>query len=258
MNSKLMLLKTFKIYCLAILLICSSAIGIAFAQDTKPTGKVLVAGLSADYPPFELIKDGVIVGFDIDLANKIAKELGYTVQIKDMKFASLISALQTGRIDFAISSMNATPERRKNVDFSVEYYTPKYSMIHKEGKPIASVDDLNGKIIGVQNGTTMEIFLQDQLKAGKSFKLISLDKNTLMVEEVKVGRMDGVLTEAAQAKAFMEKNQGIISYSDIGLGGNGYAIAFKKGSLLTKEFDKAIKKLDESGELKKLELKWVK
>jgi ABC-type amino acid transport substrate-binding protein len=104
----------------------------------------------------------------------------------------------------------------------------------------------------------METFLQDQLKAGKSFKLISLDKNTVMVEEVKVGRMDGVLTEAAQAKAFMEKNQGVISYSDIGLGGNGYAIAFKKGSLLTKEFNRAIKNFDESGELKRLELKWIK
>jgi polar amino acid transport system substrate-binding protein len=258
MNSKIMLLKPFKTYCLAILLICFSAIGVAFSQDAKPTEKVLIAGLSADYPPFELIKDGAIVGFDVDLANKIAKKLGYKVQIKDMKFASLVSALQTGRIDFAISSMNATEERRKNVDFSIEYYTPKYAMIHKKDKPIASVNDLNGKIIGVQNGTTMETFLQDQLKSGKSFKLISLDKNTLMIEEVKVGRMDGVLAEVAQAKAFMKRNQGIISYSDIGLGGQGYAVAFKKGSLLTKEFNKAIKSLDESGELKKLELKWVK
>lgn len=251
-------LKAIRTYCLAFIILCSQAIGFAYSHNTKPVEKVLVAGLSADYPPFEFIKDGAIVGFDVDLANKIAKELGYRVEIKDMKFASIISSLQTGRIDFAISSMSATLERKQNADFSIEYYIPKYAMLHKKGHAIASVRDFNGKIISVQNGTTMETFLQDQLKAGVNFKLISLDKNPVMVEELKVGRVDGVLVETAQAKAFVKKNPGLISYSSIGLGSQGYAVAFKKGSLLTKEFNKAIKSLNESGELKRLELKWIK
>jgi len=116
---------------------------------------------------------------------------------------------------------------------------------------------LNKKIIAAQLGSTMESFLQDELKNGKDFKLISLAKNPIMVEELKVGRVDGVLVEESQAKVFANKYPNKLSYSLFGSGGYGYAIAFKKGSPLKPKIDKVIRSLKKSGEIKKLERKWL-
>jgi polar amino acid transport system substrate-binding protein len=229
----------------------------AFAAKDKQAEKILVVGMSTDYPPFEFVKDRNIVGFDVDLANKIADKLGYKLQINSMKFSNIISSLHTGRIDFAISGMNATPERKKNVDFSIQYYNPQYAMLYRKAAPIRSFKNLNEKVIGAQIGSTMEMILNDKIKAGKKFKIVSLEKNTVMVEELKVARLDGVFLELAQAKAFVKIYTDVIAYADFGSKGAGYAIAFKKGSLLRKEFNKAIISLKESGELENLEQKWL-
>ena len=92
----------------------------------KEKGKIVI-GTSADYPPYEFHKsiDGkdTIVGFDIEIAKEIAKDLGVELEIKDMKFDGLLAALQTGNIDFVAAGMNPTEDRKKNVDFSKIYYT---------------------------------------------------------------------------------------------------------------------------------------
>jgi polar amino acid transport system substrate-binding protein len=173
-----------------------------------------------------------------------------------MKFSSIISSLKTDRIDFAISALNATPERRQNVDFSIDYYSPEYAMVYRKDSPIKLTKDCHNKIIGAQIGSTMEGMLKNELKAGKSFKLIALEKNTVMIEEVKVHRIDAVLVELAQAKAFTARYPDILAYSPFGSKGQGYAIAFKKGSPLRKEFNRAIIALQKSGELRALERKW--
>ena len=92
-------------------------------SDNKEA-KVLKMGTSAEFPPFETVdpKNGEFVGFDIDLAKAITSELGYELEIKDMKFDGLIGALQAGTIDFIASGMSATEDRKKNVDFSTEYH----------------------------------------------------------------------------------------------------------------------------------------
>jgi ABC-type amino acid transport substrate-binding protein len=247
--------KFLKIWLLAVFLCFFSGVK-TFAENDKPVEKILIVGTTPDYPPFEFIKNEKIVGFDIDLAEKISAKLGYKLQINSMNFASLISALHTGRIDFAISSMNATPERKKNADFSIQYYHPRYAMLYRKDTPVRSFRSLDKKIIGAQIGTTMETMLKDRIKSGKEFKLVSLGGNNMMVEELRVGRLDGVFVELAQAKAFAKIYPDIISYSSFKSKGYGCAVAFKKGSKLKKEFNKAIRSLKKSGELKKLERKW--
>ena len=249
--------KTLKIFWLCLLSIFFCVEEQAFSDSNEPIEKILTVGTSADYPPFEFIKDGEIIGFDIDLANLIAEKLGYKLQLQDMKFASIISSIQTGRIDFGISGMTITSERKKNVDFSIKYYVPKLAMVYRKESPILSVKDLNQKTIATQAGTTMESFLQEKLGSSENFKLISLHKTPSMIEELRVGRVNGVLVEEAQAKVFVKKYPTIMSYSPFESSGYGYAIVFKKGSVLKAKVDKAIKELRQSGAINKLKKKWL-
>src|SRR5689334_7915697 len=97
----------------------------------KSDQKILKLGVSADYPPFEFKQNGRIVGFDVDLAEELAKELGYTVEIQDMDFSALIPSLKTGRVDFVMSGISVNEERKKNVRFGDPYYSGKFAVVSK-------------------------------------------------------------------------------------------------------------------------------
>lgn len=221
----------------------------------EPSKKMLVMGTSADYPPFEFIKDKQIKGFDVDLAEIIAEKLGYSLYIRDISFSGLIPAIQTQRIDFAMASFTRTPERERVVDFSTVYYTPSYAMIYKKNKPINGIKDIEGRSVGVQLGTTLEGYLNTLFK-DDNFKIISLTRTLPMIQDLKLGRLDAVLVEEAQAKVFLSKNDDLDYY----LFTNdeyGYSIVFAQGSKLKEQFDEVIIQLRDSGELAELKKKWL-
>ena len=124
--------------------------------------KKLIVGTSADFPPFENLEvvDGkeTIVGFDIDLINEIAKELGVEVEIQDMDFNGLVAAVQSDKIDLAIAGMTPDDDRREKVDFSDPYFYASQTILVKEEvkDEYASMDDMVGKIVGSQLGTTSD------------------------------------------------------------------------------------------------------
>ena len=218
--------------------------------------KTLVMGTTADYPPFEFIKDKKIRGFDIDLANMIVKKLGYTVYIRDMHFDSLIPALQTQRIDFAISGFSSTPEREKHVDLSIPYYIPTFAIIYNKDNSVATVEDLKNKTIATQLGSTMEIYLKEKAQTTENLKIISLARVPAMIQELKLKRLDGVMVEAAQAQVFANKYKEL-EYTLFSNTGEGYSVAFPKGSDLKEQFNDVIAQLRDSGELDKLKKKWL-
>ncbi|MCH9754076.1 MAG: transporter substrate-binding domain-containing protein, partial [Alphaproteobacteria bacterium] len=191
---------------------CALAVMLLFSgcdnesEVVEPSKKMLIMGTSADFPPFEFIKDKQIKGFDIDLAEVIAKKLGYSLYIRDVSFSGLIPAVKTGRVDFAAAGFTMTPERAEVVDFSAVYYTPSFAMIYRKDDPIPDLDHISGKSIGVQLGSTLECFLQS-FKKDRDFKIISLTRNLPMIQDLKLGRLDGVLLEEAQAKVFSSKNE---------------------------------------------------
>lgn len=126
------------------------------AADSKEKN-VLKMGTSAEFAPFESRNpQGEIVGFDIDLANYIADELGYELEITDMKFDGLIGALQNDRVDLVLAGMSATDKRRENVDFSTEYNHSGEMFITAENSDIKTLEDLEGLTVGVQLGTIQE------------------------------------------------------------------------------------------------------
>src|SRR5690625_2885104 len=127
------------------------------SENSDEEKEVLKMGTSADFPPFETRDtDGELIGFDIDLAHLIAEELGYELQIEDMKFDGLIGALQTGRIDMVMSGMSATEDRKENADLSVEYQHSGERCLSLKETPCEDIEGLKGKKVGVQVGAKQE------------------------------------------------------------------------------------------------------
>lgn len=222
--------------------------------------KVLKMGTSADYPPFEYVETATsdeIIGFDVDLANLIANELGYEVEIKDMDFNGLIGAIQADRVDFVMAGMTPTPERKKNVDFTDVYYTAQHMIVSAKDSKIKSIDDLKGKTVGVQLSSIQE---EEAEKIAETVD-IKIEKRTRipeLVQEIKAGRIDAAIIEDTVAKGYFDNNADLEGFTieDGNEEEAGSAIAFPKGSKLTDEFNKVLKEKMENGEVDKLIVKW--
>jgi arginine/lysine/histidine transporter system substrate-binding protein len=222
--------------------------------------KVLVMGTSADYPPFEYIdtaKGEEIIGFDVDIANAIADKLGYEIQIKDMEFSGLISAIENGQVDFVLSGMTPTEERKKSVDFSDVYYTAHHMIVSGKGSGIKSLEDLNGKTIGVQLGSIQE---EKATEIGESVEMKIENRNRIpeLIQEIIAGRFDAAIIEDTVANGYFKKNSDLEGFTieDGAAEEAGSAIAFPKGSELTTDFNKALNEMIENGELEELVVKW--
>ena len=137
-------------------------------QQIKDAG-VLVVGMSADYAPYEFHKkvDGKdkIVGFDITMAEEIAKDIGVKIEYKDMDFDGLLGALDAGKVDIVLSGMTPNEERKKSVDFSELFYEDSNVCVVKKGKEdmVKSADDLKNLKVGVQSGTTQADYVTNKL-----------------------------------------------------------------------------------------------
>lgn len=231
-------------------------------QTTPATGgaKTLTMATSADFKPYEFhdLTSGKdeIVGFDVDIAKYIGKELGYEVQINDMNFDGLVPALQTKRADFVMAGMNPTPDREKNVDFSVVYHEARNTIVSKKDSGVTKLEQLAGKKVAVQLGSTQETTAKDTAKTVQGLQVVSLNKIGEIVEEVKTGRVDAAIIEDHVAKGFVENNEGLQLATIETAESTGTAIAFPKGSEHVEEFNKVIKKMQENGEMDKLIQKW--
>lgn len=224
-------------------------------QDSLENKTKLVMATSADYALFEYVdsKNGdEIIGFDIDIAKMVTKNLGYELEIKNMDFKGVIPSVTQKRADFAMSGINPDPERAKSVDFSVPYYESKHSVVFLEDTKLQTAEDLKGKTIGVQLGSTQE-------KEADKLKDVTVEKRNKipeLVQELKSGRMDAALIEESVAKGYLENDNTLNSFLLPNTKEVSYVVAFPKDSPLKEKFDKELKKLKESGELKKLEDKW--
>lgn len=202
-------------------------------EGIKKKGKIIV-GTSADYPPFEThaLVDGEdqIVGFDIEIAKYIADELGVELELVDMDFDKLLGGLETGMLDMVIAGMNPTPEREKEANFTDIYFETTHSvLIHKDSaSEITSPEDLKGKSIGVQIGTTQE----EVAKTIENAEVLSLNLNADIVMNLKTKKIDCAVMEKVVAESFAKANDDLMVVEGITLdsGAEGVAIAVKKGN----------------------------
>lgn len=229
----------------------------ASEEGTTEATKVLKMGTSADYAPFEYIdtaKGDEPTGIDIEIAKAITEKLGYELEIQDMDFGGLISALQNGQVDFVASAMSATEERKESVDFSDIYYTSKHIVVSKKGSGLETVDTLNGKTVGAQLGSIQESKAKE-LAEGTDMKVDSRNRIPELLQEIKAGRMDAAIIEDTVAEGYLAENPDLEGFTIEDADG-GYALAFPKGSELTEEFNKELKAMSENGELEKIFTKY--
>ena len=200
------------------------------ACGKKEAGKVLVMGTNAEFPPFETrggANGSEIVGFDVEVAKAIAAKVGLPLKIEDMKFDSLLPALSAGKVDMVLAGMTITPERAQNVDFSAPYYKATQVVLLLAGGFIPeSKDDLKGKTIAVQLGTTgdgvaAEITGQENVRPFTS----AMDA----VVELMNSKVDCVVIDEQPAIQFAKKNPELMLVR-LAFDDEFYGVAVKKGN----------------------------
>jgi polar amino acid transport system substrate-binding protein len=207
---------------------------------------------NATYPPFEFVEKGKMVGFDIDLANMIAAELGKEAVIEDMQFQNILPSIDKGQSDAAIATMTIIEERKQNFDFSIPYYFETLAVVFPKDKPITEISQMANKKASCQIATTMEIWLK---KYSPSSKIMAVDDNNQAIESLKAGHVDFVMIDGVQALVFADNNPGL-DYKIISVSDDGYGVALKKNSPLTAEINQALKNLIAKGKIEELKKKW--
>jgi len=223
----------------------------------KAKGK-LVVGINAEFAPFEFhaMVDGkdTIVGFDVDLAKDIAKDMGVELELKELSFDALLTTLQSGQVDVVISGVSATEERRKSVDFSESYQKGTESLLTTKGNlsKFNSFNDLREKKIGIQLSSLQDKLMQSLLPDGKYTKIESM--NTLFLS-LKSNQIDGIVTSTIVAQMAVNANPELViatkvEIDDSSLNSPGTAVAMRKGSAsLQTQINSTVKRLKESGKM---------
>ncbi|MFN6469347.1 MAG: ABC transporter permease subunit [Nostoc sp. SerVER01] len=215
---------------------------------------------SPDYPPYEFYDtktgESQIVGFDIDIAKTLAEKLGFKLKIMESDFNGLIPALQANRADFVMAGMTPTPERQKNVDFSIIYYEAKDTIVAAKGSNLKQPQDLSGKKVGVQLGTIQEQNIKKIAQKVVGIQLKQLNKVPEVVQEIKSRRIDAAIVEDTVAKGFAQANPDLEFNIIPSEEASGSAIAFPKNSTLVEPFNKVLQQIKDDGTLNQLVNKW--
>jgi len=238
----------------ALIIVVSDGINNKIAAQSEYAGRTLVMVTSADYPPYEFRDTAAgneIIGFDIDIANYIAQELGFELKIQDTDFSGIIPALQSQRADFAMAGMTPTEERRQNVDFSDIYYEAKNTIVALQGSNFQQPEDLAGKRVGVQLGSIQETTAREF----DDVTIVPLNRTGEIIQEVKARRVDAAIIEDTIATGFVANNPDL-EFNTIDAGEGGSAIAFPRGSPLVADFNRVLQQMQSSGQIDRLINKW--
>ena len=204
-------------------------------------------------PPYEYHEGDKIVGIDVEICQAIADEMGKKLVIEDMAFDSVITSVYTGKADLGAAGLTITEDRLKNINFSTPYATAAQVIIVTQDSDIASPDDLVGKKIGVQLGTTGDIYAEDIENA----ELERYNKGFEAVQALSQGKIDAVIIDNEPAKVYVSQNDGL-KIVDEAFTYEEYAIAIAKdNTALLNEVNAAISKLKESGKLDEIVDKYI-
>lgn len=218
------------------------------------TEGVLTMGTNAAFPPYEYYEGDEIVGIDAEICQAIAEKLGLELEIVDMDFGSLVSAVQTGKIDISAAGMTVSEERLQNVDFTDSYSTGVQVVIVPEGSDIETVDDLSGKLIGTQESTTGYIYCSDDY--GEE-NVVAYTNGATAVQALLNGKVDCVVIDQQPAKAFVEANEGL-KILDTEYVTEDYAIAVSKDNTALKDaINAAMSELKEDGTIQTILDKYI-
>ena len=243
-------MKKFVAMMLALVLALSCAC--ALADETK-----LTMGTNPEFPPFEIVDDvGNVIGFDADMAAEIAKDMGKELMIESMPFDSIVASVSEGKVDMGVAGMSVNPERLNYVDFSDVYYTAHQVCILKTTSTIATVEDLMGKNIGVQEGTTGQWTAEECTDLDKIF---GYKKALDAVMELQNDKLDCVIVDDHTAAALLANvNDANLVIAAIEFPEEEYAIAIAKNQPeLLAAINASLARMKEDGTYDALVEKWL-
>ena len=224
------------------------------ALTTVTAGK-LTMSTNAAFPPYEMTTDsGDFEGIDVEVAGAIAEKLGLELQVDDMDFDAALLAAQNGKSDIVMAGVTVTDERLKVMDFSDTYAEGIQSIIVPEDSDIASADDLTGKAIGTQRGTTGYIYCSDDFGDDA---VVAYDDGLTAVQALNNGQVDAVVIDNAPAQEFVEANPGL-KILDTAYAQEDYAIGVAKGNTqLLDAINGALEELEADGTLQAIVDKYI-
>jgi polar amino acid transport system substrate-binding protein len=203
--------------CSIVIAVLIASIGLSGCVE-EAENKIIV-GTSADYPPFEYVEDGKIVGFDIELITSLLENLGYTVEVQDIGFGSLVPSLVNDKIDVIAAAMTINPVRKEQIDFTDSYYNSNQSILVLADSDIIidEDDDLSNLTIGAQTGTTGELWVFDNLinisnATMTDDQLKRYETYTLAILDLDNGNIDAVILDNPVADSFAKDESRMVDY----------------------------------------------
>lgn len=216
--------------------------------------KKLIVGTDPTLEPMEYTKNNELIGYDIDLANFIGKELGVEVEFKNVVFDNIFTALEEKQIDIIISAVTITPERQQKYDFSNQYLNAgQVILTQKDNNLIKSTADLTGKRIATQKGTTNE---ESALKYTSDNLVIRYPDFEQATQALTTGKVDALFTDLPSAKGITLANPTLKIASDP-FTNEYYGIVFRKGDSLLNPINQALDSIRVKGFLTDLKQKWL-
>ena len=250
-----------KIVSIALSLIMIISLVACGSSNTKTTDngsgatEKFVVATNAEFPPYEFKEGQNFLGIDIEIVSTIAEKLGKQLDVLDIAFDSVIPAVTSGKADMGAAGMTITEDRKKSVDFSIPYTKAVQMIIVTEGSAIASVDDLAGKKIGVQQGTTGDLYCTDDFGEENMVRYSKIADGVL---PLKNGQIDCLVIDDQVAINVVQNNSGIKTL-ETAYAEEEYAFAIKKGNQeLLDKVNEVINELQSSGKLAEIKAKYIK
>lgn len=236
----------------------TAALLVPSVPSAQAAEKKLVVGTNATFPPMQFVdKDKNITGYEMDLVRAVAKEAGYDISIKNAEFDGLISDVANGNCDLVAACMTITPERKKAVLFSDPVYSLKQACVVPSGSAIASMDDLAGKKVGAQLGTTGSFVVKKQ---APNAQLRNYDDVGLAFQDMKNGNIDAVVCDDPVAAYYANHDADYANTLKLAFlteEGESIGFAFRKADAeLVQQFNEALARLRANGTEKALLQQW--
>lgn len=225
-------------------LICLAALLVSFCGCGRKSKQKLIMVTNATFPPYEYVQNGKIDGIDPAIIKEIADNLGYDLEILDINFESIIAAVQSGKADIAASGITVTEERKQQVLFTTPYVISEQLIIVNQNSSISSASDLKNCKIGVQHGTTGDLYVTDNIKEPERFS-----NGALAVAALRSGKIDAVVCDREPAEIFV-KQRGNLKLLNEPLTYEEYAFAIgKHNHELYRKVNEELMKMKSSGKL---------
>jgi len=237
---------------LSSLLVAAFAATIALIQPSRADD--LIVATDTAFVPFEFKQGDKYVGFDIDMWDAIAKEIGVTYQLQPMDFNGILPALQTKQIDVGLAGITIKPERQKVIDFSDGYYDSGFMLMVRADSTIKSADDLKGKVLAVKTGTSATDYAKENFK-DTELRLFPNSDNAYM--ELQTGRVDAAMHDTPNVLYYIATaGAGKVKAVGPQMMAQQYGIAFPKGSPLVAKVNAVLAHMKQDGRYNAIYKKW--